>query len=223
MDYRDLSIRFCDERLSNLVSALRCQEYQKAKGFKTKLESLNWKSADNESYVMVVEQNSFTKNAARGESNLVATMRGEVLRDQKLLESKIECPWIHSELGGQTILLLTRAATDQMWQGHGFNLLMRYWFLKMAMTQNISYLVGSFVEDSPRSRTLKKMGYDYYENKLGWQSENYKSERKVILAVLDLKSNGASAIDYCQSNLPTELLDIPFSGSSQLVKEITCL
>ena len=189
---------FCDE-----INALRQQEYAKAGGFAVDLSTLKWQRADDDSYVLAVLQ----------EGNVVATMRGEVIADLPLLERKLECPWDYPLTLAPPFLLLSRAATLSTCRSRGFNLLMRYWFLRFAMEREVPFVLGTFVADSPRETSLRDMGYQFFENKLGWQQSTYRSLRPVHVVALDMRSQGRRALAYCEEQAETGLKDYPFMGS----------
>lgn len=192
---------FVDESTQSQVNELRMTEYATAKGFFVNLESLKWRESDSQSHVMAVVD----------EEKMVATMRGEVIDDVLLLEKKLECPWElpFSPKGG--VLLLSRASTASSHRGQGLNLLLRYWFLRFAKHHHIAYVMGTFVADSPRETTLRKMGYQFYENKLGWNQSTFRAERPVHIVALNMATDGEQALRYCEDNLHEELTRYPFN------------
>jgi hypothetical protein len=182
------------------VERLRMREYANAEGFTLDLNSLKWKSADDTSYVMVLER----------EARIVATMRGEVLKSKTLLEKKLECPWeFPIELEGP-VLLLSRAATLGRQRSSGLNLALRYRFLQMAKEHQLRFVIGTFVKGSPREKSLADMGYQMFENTLGWQRSTYRSFVPVTVAVIDMQKEGERALAYCRQHLSPELLETPF-------------
>ncbi len=185
-------IRFVDSSFKLEIEELRKNEYAKAKGFDLDLNTLAWNASDDESFVM----------AAELKGQIVSTMRGEVIDNIKMLEKKLECPWNFPVSLEMPILLLSRAATVSAHRTLGLNLILRYWFLKFAKAHGIRYVVGTFVSGSPRQNTLHDMGYKFFENTLGWQQSSYRSLRPVIVAVLDMKNQGAQALKYCQDRVP---------------------
>ena len=103
------------------------------------------------------------------------------------------------------MLLLSRAATDSSLRGSGLNLIQRYHFIRFAMHHWLSYVMGTFVSGSTRETTLHKMGYDFYEHKLGWNQSSYRSERPVHIVALDLQAKGEQALRFCEEHLGAEL------------------
>ncbi|OYZ13360.1 MAG: hypothetical protein B7Y39_17905 [Bdellovibrio sp. 28-41-41] len=196
------SISFALDDANHEIENLRKQEYAMASGYTLDLETLRWSTSDSQSYVMV----------ARDHQQMVSTMRGELITDQTLLEKKLECPWAFPKHLQWPAILLSRAATSKSHQSQGLNLVLRYWFLKMAQHHGIPLVVGTFVSGSPRQNTLLDMGYQFFENTLGWQQSTYRSLRPVIVVVLDMTTHGQHALDYCEQKLGNKL-SYTFEGS----------
>ncbi len=195
-------IIFVDKSSQIEIENLRMSEYAKASGFELDLNSLKWKSSDNDSYIM----------AAKSKNEIISTMRGEVISDLLLLEHKLECPWSFSEKIDLPVLLLSRAATLSSYRNAGLNLVLRYWFLQLAFAHNIQFVIGTFVSGSPRENTLREMGYQFYQNDLGWQQSSYRSLRPVIVAALNLKTHGKQALEYCQTTARSTLVNYKFAS-----------
>lgn len=195
-------ILFVDSKRKNEIDTLRIQSYKKADGFALDLSTLKWKPADDESFILAAEVNG----------ELISTMRGEVIADQSILEKKLECPWDFPLEIEMPVLTLSRAATLSSYRTSGLNLLLRYWFLRFAITHQIQFVIGTFVSGSPRENTLREMGYQFFENKLGWQQSTYRSQRPVTVVALDLKTNGHHALQYCLEKLPHAISDYYFDG-----------
>lgn len=189
------SIYFATKKNQKEIEHLRQHEYAHAKGYSLDLETLRWTTSDDESFVMV---------ASDGD-RILSTMRGEIITDQNLLEKKLECPWDFPKKLKLPVLLLSRAATLGSHHGQGLNLILRYWFLKMADYHQLPMIVGTFVEGSPRQNTLLEMGYQFFENKRGWQQSTYRSHRPVIVAALDRNENFAQALNYCEEKLKPQI------------------
>lgn len=194
-----MRVSFADIGLAPEIEKLRMQEYAKASGFALDLNTLRWKTSDNESHIMVAKDGDL----------LISTMRGEVIQDLDLLEKKLECPWTYPLALDMPVLLLSRAATASEHRTAGLNLILRYWFLRFAIAHGIRFVIGTFVTGSPRETSLREMGYQFFENPLGWQQSTYRSLRKVNVVALDLQSNGRQAIEYCleRANI------LPFEGN----------
>lgn len=184
---------FVSQERQNEINKLRMAAYKEASGFHVDLSTLKWKTSDDQSYIMAAESNGA----------LISTMRGEVIDDLSLLEKKLECPWHFPLTLEMSILLLSRAATLPQHRAHGMNLILRYWFIRFAIEQGIDFILGTFVAGSAREKTLHQMGYQFFENTLGWQQSTYRSLRPVYIVVLNLKTDGEKALHYCQQYLAT--------------------
>ncbi len=195
-------IHFVDRQRKNEIDELRTHAYKNATGFKVDLTTLTWKSSDDDSFIM----------AAEAHGQILSTMRGEIIAELSLLEEKLECPWSFPIALDMPILLLSRAATLFSHRSLGLNLILRYWFIRFAISHNIRFLVGTFVSGSPREKTLNEMGYQFFENTLGWQKSTYRSLRPVTVVVLDLKAQGEKAIQHCFNCQPNLLEEFPFDG-----------
>lgn len=204
---------FADAQRKSEIEELRKQEYAKASGFHLDLSTLKWKNSDDESYVMVAQKNL----------QIVSTMRGEIIDQISLLEKKIECPWSFPVNLDGSVLLLSRAATDSSQRLTGMNLVLRYWFLQLAMHYKIPYVVGTFVTGSPRENTLREMGYQFFTNPLGWQQSTYRSLREVKVVVLDMKNHGEQALQYCLSRVSETIKQYPFKTSFPDIKYVRSL
>jgi hypothetical protein len=195
-------IYFVDRKKKSEVDMLRTQAYQNASGFSVDVTTLEWKASDDESFVM----------GAESDNQLISTMRGEFITDLTLLEQKLECPWHYPLELEMPILLLSRAATLSSHRAGGFNLMLRYWFLRFAIHHNIQFVIGTFVSGSPRENTLREMGYQFFENELGWQQSTYRSLRPVTVVALNLRTHGEHALQYCLANFSDSLRDFQFTS-----------
>jgi hypothetical protein len=195
-------ILFVNQQRQDEVNTLRTQAYAKASGFTVDLNSLHWKPSDDESYVMAAESNH----------QLVSTMRGEVIDDLSLIEKKLECAWNFPLKLELPVLLLSRAATHYSHRYLGLNLILRYWFLRFALSHHIRYVLGTFVSGSARENSLHEMGYQFFENTLGWQQSTYRSLFPVTVVALDLKIFGNQALHYCEKHMSKEMHNYYFDG-----------
>lgn len=184
------------------IEQLRMQEYAKASGFVVDLTTLKWKPSDDESTILVAKKND----------RVVSTMRGEFIDHISLLERKLECPWDFPLQLDMPVLLLSRAATCSSKRSSGLNLVLRYWFLRLAMSHNIRFVIGTFVSGSPRENSLREMGYQFFENHLGWQQSTYRSQREVKVVALDMYTKGESALRYCLDRAPQAIAAFDFRG-----------
>lgn len=188
------------------IDELRMQEYARASGFQVDLNTLRWKTSDDESYIMAAETGG----------RIVSTMRGELIDSMELLERKLECPWSYPMELRMPVLLLSRAATCSSQRTSGLNLLLRYWFLKFAVHHDVRHVIGTFVTGSPRETTLREMGYTFFQNDLGWQQSTYRSLRPVAVVVLDMQKHGEHSLRYCEERLRKS--DYSFSQPFPAVK-----
>jgi hypothetical protein len=201
---------FVDERSKNEIDALRMQEYARASGFAVDLTTLKWRQSDSESFVM----------AAEAQGQLISTMRGEVIDELSLLEKKLECPWSYALPLDFPVLLLSRAATLSSHRSAGLNLVLRYWFLKLAQHHAIPFVIGTFVSGSPREQTLREMGYQFFENPQGWQQSTYRSLRPVCVVALDMRKHGQQALAYCESRVAAGIEQFQFDGGFPALRKV---
>lgn len=191
---------FVDQNAKEKIDRLRMGEYAKAEGFALDLNTLQWRESDNQSFVMVAgDQNEF-----------LSTMRGEVIDDISVLERKLECPWDFPVSLEMPVLLLSRAATSSSLRSKGLNLVLRYWFIRFAMEKQIPFVAGTFVTGSPREKSLREMGYQFFENTLGWQQSSYRSLRPVAVVLLDVRKDGTRALEYCRSKVGPAIDEFQF-------------
>ena len=194
---------------------LRKKAYAQAKGFSLDLERLRWNTSDDQSYILGIFQ----------DQQLISTMRAEVIEQKTVLEKKLECPWNFPVKMDGPVLLLSRAATEKAHANKGLNLLLRGIFLEMAKTYQLSHLIGTFVPNSPREESLRKMGYQFFSNPMGWQESHYSSFGAVHVVCLDLGSTYEKAKTFIQEQLPTELYPLiaNFNFNERTLKKVTNL
>lgn len=204
---------FVDATFKTEVEQLRMQEYANASGFAVDLTTLKWKPADDQSYVMVANHNE----------QFVSTMRGEIIDEVSWLERKLECPWNFPLTLDMPVLLLSRAATCTSQRSTGMNLALRYWFLRFARHHGIRFVIGTFVTGSPREKSLRDMGYQFFENQLGWRQSTYRSLRSVAVVALDMETDGARALKYCVDRAPEAIEQFQFEGPFPEMKVVRCL
>lgn len=152
-------------------------------------------------------------------------MRAEVIEQKTVLEKKLECPWNFPVNIDGPVLLLSRAATEKAYSNKGLNLLQRGIFLEMAKAYQLSHLVGTFVPNSPREETLRKMGYQFFSNPMGWQESHYHSFGSVHVVCLNLDCSYEKAAAFIQEQLPTELYSLiaNFKFNERTLKRVTNL
>ena len=183
----ELHISLARESDKEQISKLREDEYARASGFKVNPEAVRWNRSDDQCAILAVWDGS----------EVISTMRIELVDNQTMLETKLECPWEFGEIS-YPVMLLSKAATRLSHQGRGLNAAMRYHSLLLAKRWGVQYLVGTFVDGSPRRNTMARMGYQFFINKKGWFSSDYHSEREVIVAKLDLVTEGKHAVSMLE-------------------------
>lgn len=208
-------VRFLSSDDKEELFQLRKNAYAQAKGFALDLERLRWNTSDDQSYILGIFQ----------DQQLISTMRAEVIEQKTVLEKKLECPWNFPVNIDGPVLLLSRAATEKAYSNKGLNLLQRGIFLEMAKAYQLSHLVGTFVPNSPREETLRKMGYQFFSNSMGWQESHYHSFGSVYVVCLNLDYSYEKAAAFIQEQLPTELYSLiaNFKFNERTLKRVTNL
>ncbi len=204
---------FVNQSSKAQIDHLRMQEYAKASGFAVDLSTLKWRESDDDSFVMAAESNG----------ELISTMRGEIISDQLMLEKKLECPWDFPLDIQFPVLLLSRAATLSSHRSLGLNLVLRYWFLKFAEHHKLPFVIGTFVKGSPRENTLSEMGFQFFENTLGWQQSTYRSLRPVNVVALDMQTHSKQAMHVCEQKVPEAIEAYFFEGNFPQLKTVNTL
>lgn len=172
------------------VNELRLSEYQSAKGFFVSPEGITWNRSDEQSLVLGIRDNS----------TLLSTMRLERISRLEILEAKIEAPWTFSQTPVFPVGLLSRAATLKSARGQGLNALLRSTLIEAAYAMDLHSLIGTFVHDSPRVESMKRMGYQFFEQKLGWNKVDFHSSLPVSVAILKLNADSIQqAKETCRS------------------------
>jgi hypothetical protein len=169
------------------VNALRLAEYAKTSGFSVKPAGILWNRSDDQCTVL----------GAWDGRELVSTMRVELIRSRELVEQKIECPWDFPVALDLPVVILSKAATRETHRGGGYNALLRYWSFVLARSWGATQMLGTLVAGSPRERTMREMGYVFFENSRGWCTTNYRSTAPVLVASLDLATRADQALDVC--------------------------
>lgn len=192
------------------VNALRLKEYQKARGFQVTPTGIEWNRSDDESIVL---------GAFIG-SDLVSTMRIEMIEDQTLLERKLECPWDFPRTISFPVMLLSKASTDSGFRNTGMNALLRKFSFELAKEWKTSLVLGTFIAGSPRVNSMGEMGYQFYENKKGWNQVNYRSFGTVLVACLDVSRNIDQALAVTTQLTTMCVNEFPWEGQRPLYKVV---
>lgn len=192
-----------DGGMAEAVNALRLAEYSKAAGFEVKPPGVLWNRSDDQSTVI----------GAWSEGELLATLRLELVDSMELVERKMECPWSFPIALRLPVMVLSKMATRSSCRGQGLNALLRYWALELARGWEIQQVIGTFVSGSPRERSMREMGYEFFTNERGWFAGDYKSTSPVLVCVLDMSRNGQQAIDVCRRIAGRSLAEYPWAGA----------
>lgn len=191
------------------VNHLRSQGYKKAQGFSVNTEAIHWNRSDDQSIVL----GYFDGN------ELVSTMRAEIIMSQDVLEMKMECPWDYGAIE-YPVMVLSKASTLESHKSKGLNAALRYFCLKIAMDWGVHHLIGTFIRNSPRTRSMKKMGYRFRENKMGWTNIDYFSKEPVDVAILDRKSFATAMTVSMELTRKDQLLNL-WEGPQPMFRTVT--
>ncbi len=168
------------------VGRLRRQAYNRNLGMQVADESVFWNRSDDQSYVL----------AARNETGVVATMRLECLQSAELFMIKLEISELPDGLDLPSAVL-SRAATRKDHLGSGFNALLRYHCVRLARDLGMRHIAGTFLDNSPRQRSMARMGYRLLEHPHGWNSADFQSQGGAVLALLDLQESAEQCLSAC--------------------------
>lgn len=199
-----------DRSAAPAINLLRTAEYAKAGGFRVDPKVIEWNASDDESFILVI----------RDGGKIIATMRAELADNVAIVEKKLECPWSFGDLDFP-VLLLSKAATDSSIRGKGLNTVLRYWSFRLAQHWGVSYVVGTFVEGSPRINAMREMGYEFFRNELGWFQLDYQSSRPVLVAKLNFREHGAAATEVARTIAGDPEREYPWVGDFPAPKFIT--
>lgn len=95
------------------------------------------------------------------------------------------------------VALTTKAATALDQKGLGLNSVLRYHCITIAMKWEVSHLMSTMVEGSPRVFTMEQMGYEFQKNPKKWDGY-FISDKPALIAYLNLKKNGPGALAYLE-------------------------
>jgi len=142
-------------------------------------------------------------------STLVSTMRVEWVLSPRELQYKLTGHFAQAEPEFPA-MYLTKAGTLPEMKGHGLNSILRFAALQIALSWKVRYVFGTMLEGSPRVFTMQEMGYDFQRSGHSWAG-NFISDRKALLACLDLKHSQKQAFDYLNVILGPRLNDVDFA------------
>lgn len=185
------------------INALRRAEYGDAPGFKVDAPGILWNRSDDQCTVL----------AAFDGGELISTMRIELVDNQELVERKMECPWSFPVALRYPVMILSKAATRKSHRAAGLNALMRFWALRFGCEWQVKQVIGTFVSGSPREKSMRQMGYQFFVNEQGWFKGDYHSENPVLVALLDLETDGEQAVRVCGEIAKDAVEAYPWKGS----------
>lgn len=197
-----------DGRQAEAINALRRAEYGDAPGFKVDAPGILWNRSDDQCTVL----------AAYDGEELVSTMRIELVDNQDLVERKMECPWSFPVPLRYPVMILSKAATRKTHRAYGLNALMRFWAFRLGREWAVQQVIGTFVSGSPREKSMRQMGYQFFVNEQGWFKGDYRSENPVLVALLDLDTDGEQAVRVCGEIAKDAVQDYPWRGELPMKK-----
>lgn len=137
---------------ADLVFQVRKEAYASSSQFKVfNFSYLEWDDVDDIAIVLGV----FLDNG-----ELVASLRGEFIKSESLAEERL-----HYKVEAFSALfpsiLLGRGATKRKYRNYGFNTLLRYYFLGLAIDFPFQSCISSVFEKAPRIGLLRDMNYKF--------------------------------------------------------------
>jgi hypothetical protein len=155
------------------IQRLRLEAYRGAPEFQVTDELLvAWGEDDVDGIVLAVWR----------EGVVVSTTRGNLLRNRAEAERFMECDLSDIPLP-YPALLLSKGATSAGFGGHGLHSMLRYTFIQAASDCGIAGVTGVVFEGAPRTRLMRRVGYEYFAPKRAWYS-NVSCNTKTLVAVL---------------------------------------
>lgn len=154
-----------------------------AVGFTAENSTLTWTPTD--SYYSVL--------GLFHHGNLKAMMRLEWIESETEYLMKIDENKLPFSLDFP-IGYLAKAATATDSKGHNFNAILRYQALKIFQTWDVSMVLGVIAEGSPREKTMRDIGYEFFKKEKKWNG-NFRSDRQILLGFLLNREKISSAID----------------------------
>jgi hypothetical protein len=192
-------VRYLNEfDLNNYISLLK-ENYLFNEHFQVKVELFQIPNVSLKNVLGVFENNE-----------LVATMKLEYATNEILLQ-KMLCTDLKFDFLKFPIAILSRGATTKSRRNQGYNSLLRYYFIKSLLQQNITFLFGTMIKDTPRVHLLRKLGYTIIENNRKW-SGYFNSDLTALICYLDLKKDGTAALDELRKTIPIRMIDHDFES-----------
>ncbi len=193
----------------SLIEELRISEFSRSTEFKLlKPDKLRWSQTDDESIVLVVIDEKDTA---------IATMRGITVENSTTAEKTLQCTI--PETVKFPIMIFTSAATLKPFRRKGFNQLIRLYFLKYALNNNIKTLVSPIYSNAPRIDFMGKLGYEFITPEKNWQDKlNPTSERQLGILNAEKIEHAIAIIENFNALL---IADYPWNGHKLLQKSAT--
>lgn len=191
-----------DGQQAEQINSLRRAEYGDAPGFKVDAPGILWNRSDDQCTVL----------AAYDGDEIISTMRLELVDNQELVERKMECPWSFPVALQYPVMILSKAATRKSHRAFGLNALMRFWAFRLGREWEAKQVIGTFVSGSPREKSMRQMGYQFFVNEQGWFKGDYRSVSPVLVALLDLETDGEQAVRVCGEIAKEAVETYPWKG-----------
>lgn len=145
-------VRRLNKTDAGAVFNVRKEAYATSKQFKVyNFSYLEWDDVDDIAIVLGV----FLKNG-----DLVASLRGEFINTREHGEERLHYS-LERFPGIYPSILLGRGATKIKYRNFGFNTLLRYYFLGLAIDFPFQSLMSSVFEKAPRIGLLRDMNYKF--------------------------------------------------------------
>jgi hypothetical protein len=140
------------------IQRLRLEAYRAAPEFQLSDEGcVAWGREDAEGVVLAVWH----------EGVVVSTTRGNLLRDRAEAEQFLKCDLSDIPLR-YPALALSKGATSAQFGRHGLHSMLRYAFIHAARDYGLASVTGVLWEGAPRSRLMRRVGYEYFTPKRQW-------------------------------------------------------
>lgn len=144
-----LTIRFATKEDSENVTNFRVAQFKTSKEFELLNPSLLSKQSGK---VLIAEI----------DSQIVSTMQFEKCNDEVELNSRIT-NFLPNNFVNIPCYVLSKGATINNLRNTGINSYLRLLVLEKAINEEVTALVGTSYENSPRLQLLKDLGYNFYE------------------------------------------------------------
>ncbi|RYZ79991.1 MAG: hypothetical protein EOP06_26150 [Proteobacteria bacterium] len=167
--------------------------FASAAGFTTRPEAARWSHVED----------YYPTLGLFHDDTLVSTMRIEWVHTQRELDYKLHANFQLPDMVFPAVYL-TKAGTLPHLKAGGYNSILRYYALKLALHWKSKFVFGTMVEGSPRVFSMTEMGYNFKKNPAKWDGY-FVSDKTPLIAWLDMPAKGASAIEYLEKSLGSTL------------------